>query len=159
MALMPERKFDPAKPLVVRRMLVAGGRHFNPGDVFDWRRMSIAQRRVMQLFDNGKLMHADTAAPTAGKPASDLAGLQAREMVGRPAPEPVLNVEKSVEQETQDEDILAAAAFEPATVFDDGLDLLDMKALRAIAEEEGAPYRVSREAQREAIRENRRVKA
>lgn len=152
MARVPERKFDPTKPLVVRRFFVAAGRHFSPGDAFDWRRMSLAQRRVMQLFDNGKLMHAD--APPAA--ASDLAGLQAREMVGRPAPEPVFNVEKTVEQEMQDEDILAAAAFEPATVFDDGLDLLDMKALRAIAEEENAPYRVSREAQREAIRENRR---
>lgn len=151
MALMPERKFDPTKPLVVRRMFVAAGRHFNPGDAFDWRRMSMAQRRVMQLFDNGKLMHAD-ATPA---PVSDIAGLQAREMVGRPAPEPVFNVEKTVEQEMQDEDILAAAV-EPATVFGDGLDLLDMKALRAIAEEENAPFRVSRELQREAIRENRR---
>lgn len=155
MALMPERKFDPAKPLVVRRMFVAAGRHFNPGDAFDWRRMSMAQRRVMQLFDNGKLMHAEATSEIK----SDLAGLQAREMISRPAPEPVLNVEKTVEQEIQDEDIRIAAAVEPATVFGDGLDLLDMKALRAIAEQENAPYRVSREAQREAIRENRRAKA
>jgi hypothetical protein len=149
MALMPDRKFDPSKPLVVRRMFVAGGRHFNPGDVFDWRRMSIAQRRVTQLFDNGKLTHPEGAAA----PVSNLAALQAREMAGAPAPAPV---EKTIEQEMQDEDILAATAFEPATAFGDGLDLLDMKALRAIAEEEGAPYRVSRELQREAIRENRR---
>lgn len=156
MARLIERKFDPLKPLVVRRFFVAAGRHFSPGDAFDWRRLSLAQRRVAQLFDNGKLMHPDAATPAVAMPRSDLAGLQAREMASRPAPEPALNEEKTVEQEMQDEAILAAAAFEPATVFDDGLDLLDMKALRAIAQEENAPYRVSRELQREAIRENRR---
>ena len=159
MALMPERKFDPAKPLVVRRMFVAAGRHFNPGDAFDWRRMSMAQRRVMQLFDNGKLMHAEATSEIK----SDHAGLQAREMISRPAPEPAVNVEKTIEQEMQDEDILIAALTEPAPApapaFDDGLDALDMKALRTIAEQENAPYRVSRDAQREAIRANRRAKA
>jgi hypothetical protein len=40
----------------------------------------------------------------------------------------------------------------------DGLDDLNMVELRAIAAAEDAPTRVSREAQREAIRENRRGK-
>ena len=37
----------------------------------------------------------------------------------------------------------------------DELDDMNMKQLRAIAEDEGAPYRTSRDAQRQAIREHR----
>jgi hypothetical protein len=46
-----------------------------------------------------------------------------------------------------------------APVEDDGLEELGMKELREIAVVENAPFRVSREAQREAIRENRRASA
>lgn len=158
MPLVPERTFDPTKPTFVRRFFVAAGRHYNPGDLFDWKRLSVDQRRVRLLFEAGKLQHTETA-PT---PKSNLAGLQAREMVAPAPPEPEVTDEDvaemfatpapTVEQEMADEDILAAAA-------DDGLDDLNMKELRAIAEAEGAPYRVSRDAQREAIREHRRTSA
>lgn len=147
MARLISREFNPHAPVYVRRFFVAAGRHWNPGDVFDWPRLAVAQRRVKQLFDNGKLMHEAPA------PESDWAGLQARESVSPPR-EPVITSQPSVETETEDATILASAA-EPV----DELDALDMKALREIAAAEDAPTRVSREAQREAIRENRRNKA
>lgn len=173
MPLVPERTFNPTMPVIVRRFFVAAGRHFNPGDVFDWKRLSVDQRRVRLLFEAGKLMHSPATAqvnvPTSpvqlAESVSDLAGLQAFESItlvatgeiGIPEPEvadgDVLDIFTSptptVEQEMADEDILRAAA-------GDGLDDLNMKELRAIAEAEGAPYRVSRDAQREAIREHRR---
>lgn len=157
MARLISREFHPAVPVYVRRFFVAAGRHWDPGDMFDWQRLAVAQRRVKQLFDAGKLMHE------APMPESDWAGLQARESASS-AP--------SVQTEAEDETILAAAS--EGTAGDDlaeslreaagveptdELDELDMKALREIAAAEDAPTRVSREAQREAIRENRKAKA
>jgi hypothetical protein len=146
MTRLIERAFDPARPVQARRFFVAAGRHFNPGDTFDWKRMAVAQRRVRQLFDAGKLMHG--------------------EAVVTPAP--------TIEQEIEDMDILTTAAAPvdplppegehdeadtPAPPPVDDLDGLNMKELRVIAEAEDAPTRVSREAQREAIREHRRARA
>lgn len=154
MAPLPERVFDPARTVYVRRPFVAAGRHLAVGAEFKWRQWALDQRRVRQLFDNGKLMHG-TAMD------SGLAAMQAREMVGRITPVP------SVEQEMQDDDIHYVAVTTPAAdeppapaeqVTGDGLDELGMKELREIAQAEDAPFRVSREAQREAIRENRRGK-
>ena len=139
MARLISRPFDPTQPVYARRFFVAAGRHYNPGDLFDWPRLSVAQRRVFLLFEAGKLTHdagTEAPAPKAEKPT--------------PAPKPV-------EQEVQDEEILAAAA-EPAPEPEaptDELDDMNMKQLRAIAEDEGAPYRTSRDAQRQAIREHR----
>ena len=139
MARLISRPFDPTQPVYARRFFVAAGRHYNPGDRFDWQRLSVAQRRVFLLFEAGKLTHdagTEAPAPKAEKPT--------------PAPKPV-------EQEVQDDEILAAAA-EPAPEPEaptDELDDMNMKQLRAIAEDEGAPYRTSRDAQRQAIREHR----
>jgi len=136
MPLVPERVFDPTKPVVARRFFVAAGRHFNPGDAFDWKRSSVDQRRVRLLFDAGKIMHPEGAAIEA-------------------APKKV--VETPIAIEVQDDDIHhIAVTAEAAPVEDDGLEELGMKELREIAAVENAPFRVSREAQREAIRENRR---
>jgi hypothetical protein len=139
MARIPSRVFDATRPVYVRRFFVANGRHYEPGDLFDWTRMAVAQRRVAQLFDAGKLMH------TGDAPAAPMSS------VADTTPAPVQTDEPTIQQEVEDEDILATAA--PAA---DGLDDLNMKELRDIAEAEGAPFRVSREAQREAIREHRR---
>jgi len=138
MARLIERTFDPTKTVTARRFFVAAGRHFNPGDVFDWRRMAINQRRVRQLFDNGKLMHTDS------------------EPVVQAAMPPPTSA-PTVEQEVEDMTILAVAAApeEPQ----DELDDLNMRDLRAIAAAENAPFRVSRAAQRDAIREARRGRA
>lgn len=141
MARLIDRSFDPNRPVKVRRFFVAAGRHWEPGRVFPWKKMAIAQRRAKLLFDAGKLMHPDTA-----------------EVVEETAA-------PTIEQEVQDEGIhhiaATAASDEPQTVADadpvDELDGLTMPELRAIAEAEGAPTRVSRQAQRDAIRENRRV--
>jgi len=143
MPLVPERVFDPTKPVVARRFFVAAGRHFNPGDVFDWKRSSVDQRRVRLLFDAGKIMHPEPTFKVSGTAALPIS------------------------VEVQDEDIhhiavtSAAAADEQPTapVEDDGLHDLGMKELREIAVVENAPFRVSREAQRDAIREARRERA
>ncbi len=138
MARLISRPFDPTQPVYARRFFVAAGRHYNPGDRFDWQRLSVAHRRVFLLYEAGKLTHeAGTEAPKAETPKPT------------PAPEP-----KTVEQEVQDEDILAAV-IEPEAAPADELEDMTMKELRVIAEEEGAPYRTSRELQRQAIREHR----
>ena len=138
MARLISRPFDPTQPVYARRFFVAAGRHYNPGDHFDWQRLSVAHRRVFLLYEAGKLTHeAGTEAPKAETPKP------------APAPEP-----KTIEQEVQDEDILAAV-IEPEAAPADELEDMTMKELRAIAEEEGAPYRTSRELQRQAIREYR----
>jgi hypothetical protein len=154
MPLQPERKFDPSRPLFVRRFFVAAGRHLNVEAEFLWRQWAVNERRVRQLFESGKLTHD---VPQR----ADLAGLQARESTAS-APR---TVAPTVEQEMQDEDIHHVAVTAPAAVEQpaapaesDGLDALDMKQLRDIAQAENAPFRSSRTAQREAIREARNAR-
>jgi hypothetical protein len=133
MARLIERTFDPAAPLVVRRFFTAAGRHFNPGDDFDWRRLSVDQRRTRLLFEAGKLMHPQTVQhEMEDKGIPRAAAADAPETPPTP---PLQEVPRAAEA--------------------DGLDDLNIKELRAIAEAEGAPFRVSREAQREAIRARR----
>lgn len=61
------------------------------------------------------------------------------------------NDDKPIEIEVEDNEILAAA------VEGDELDAIDdMKELRVIADAEGAPYKVSKADQRQAIRDNRK---
>ena len=132
MARLIERTFDPNRPVKVRRFFVAAGRHWEPGRLFPWKSMALAQRRVKLLFDAGKLMHPD---------------------YDDAAPETV--AEAPVVVEAQVEDVVLDAVTEPAPAPQDDLDTLSMTELRAIAEAEGAPTRVSRAAQREAIREHR----
>jgi hypothetical protein len=154
MARLIERIFDPRRPLIARRFFVAAGRHYNPGDAFDWRRMAVDQRRVKLLFDAGKLMHPDTDAAPEAEPLIEVAAVGAV-----PAP--------TIAQEVEDEDahhiaITASATDERATSAEqvsDDLDGLNMNQLRTIALAENAPSRVSRAEQREAIRENRRASA
>ena len=165
MAPLPERVFDPARLVYVRRPFVAAGRHLDVGTEFKWRQWAIDVRRVRQLFDNGKLTHRDTPQ------APDLAGLQARESAATVP----LTPEPTVEQETQDDDLhhLAVTAVasddQPAPaeqVTDeqtateqvaDDLDGLNLKQLREIADQLGIPNRVSRQAQMDDIRAFRRA--
>lgn len=150
MARLIERKFNPAAPVLVRRFFVAAGRHWNPGDVFNWRQLAIAQRRVAQMFDAGKLMHADAPeGPVKLTPA---------DIKITPAP--------TASQEMEDEDIhtLAAAAAAALNAANsaaetdepqDDLTDMDMPALRAIAAQIGAPTRLRRSDQRAEIRKVR----
>lgn len=148
MARLIEHTFDPTKPVMARRFFVAAGRHFNPGDVFDWKRSSVDQRRVRMLFDAGKLYHPEPTVTANTQPVETPAA-------------PIVAEEAPIEAEIHDDNVHHAASTAEAasTVEDDGLEDLGMKELRAIAVEENAPFRVSREAQRDAIREARRATA
>lgn len=137
MARLIERVFDQTRPLIVRRFFQGAGRHWNPGDPFPWRQMSISPRRARLLFDAGKLTHSDSTAVFDPPPAMT------------PAP--------TIAMEMQDEDTHHAAV--TAASDDDGLDALKMQELRAIAEAEGALTRVRRSEQIDAIRANRRANA
>ena len=111
MARIPERKFDPARPVFARKYFMANGRRYAPGAPLDWRSASISQRRVAQMFDAGKLIHNDKPEVTV----------------------------------------------ESLDYYTDDLDAIDdMKELRRIADSEGAPYKVSKADQRQAIREHRK---
>ena len=155
MARLIERIFDPNRPVTVRRFFVAAGRHWEPGRAFPWKNMAIAQRRVKLLFEAGKLMHPDAAEPDATEVL----------MPDGAATQPTA---PSIAQEGQNDEahhstvaatatVTTAAEDEPASPAEpvDDLDAMTMPELRAVAEQEGAPTRVSRAAQREAIRGHR----
>lgn len=130
MARLIERKFDPARLTYARKYFTAAGRKFVPGDAFDWQKMAIAQRRVVQMFDAGKLTHKDK----------------------EPTPTPAKPVEITVEDNPLD-----SLSYYDVPVEADDLDTIDdMKELRRIADEIGAPYKVSKADQRQAIRNHRK---
>lgn len=124
MARLIQREFDPARPVYARKYFTAAGRKFVPGDLFDWRKMAVSQRRALQMFDAGKLMHKTTDADFEDA-----------------------DIQAYVETEISKLD-----GYEPNDDLD---DIDDMKELRRIADEIGAPYKVSKKDQREAIREHR----
>ena len=123
MARLIEQKFDPSRPVVARKYFIANGRKYAPGAELDWRKLGIAQRRVLQMFEAGKLCH-DTSARKTEEVA--------------PESNPLENFDY-YEAQKPDTDL-------------DAID--DMKELRRIADEVGAPYKVSKKDQREAIREH-----
>lgn len=148
MARLVERTFDPTQPLVARRFFVAAGRHFKIGDAFDWKRLSVDQRRTKLLFEAGKLMH----------PHQETAQNPAPKAMTEPAKEPDLTPTE-IDDSTPDVVLgrldveVSEAVTEPDT--DDGLEDLNMKELRKVAYAEGAASRTSKDAQIEAIREHR----
>jgi len=127
MARIPELKFDPSRPVFARKYFIANGRKYAPGAPLDWRSASISQRRVAQMFDAGKLKH-DDITPERIKPEI--------------TPERIDNPLESLDYYDAETDDL------------DTID--DMKELRRIADSEGAPYKVSKADQRQAIRDNRK---
>ena len=132
MARIPERKFDPARPVFARKYFTANGRKYVPGTPLDWRSASISQRRVAQMFDAGKLIHNDK--------------MDVIERVNAPE----VTVEDKIEE-------LPDPGDHWHYVVEDDLDAIeDMKELRAIADEIGAPYKVSKVDQRQAIRDYRK---
>lgn len=118
MARIPERKFDPSRPVFARKFFIANGRKFTPGAELDWRKLGVAQRRVQQMFEAGKLGHEGVAL------------------------EPKVDVEQP--------ELFSGEVVDELDAID------DMKELRRIADEIGAPYKVSKKDQREAIRDYRR---
>lgn len=150
MARLIERKFDPARPTYARKYFTAAGRKFVPNDLFDWQKLAVSQRRAMQMFDAGKLTHKDKEPTPKDKALQDF--VEAERYWDAD--------DKSVE----DQDILAAASDDKPDPGDhwhyiepDELDAIDdLKELRRIADEIGAPYKVSKADQREAIRAHRK---
>ena len=128
MARLIERKFDPARPVYARKYFIASGRKYVPGDAFDWKAAMVTPRRAQQMFDAGKLTHKDK--------------------------EPIPEAPKQAEVTVKDN------ALESLDYYDapsDDLDAIDdMKELRRIADEIGAPYKVSKADQRQAIRDHRK---
>ena len=132
MTRIPERKFDPELPVFARKYFIANGHRYEPGMRFPWGTTGVSKRRVMQMFEAGKLTHDDN-------------------MMAESAPvEPEITFKDKIEE-------LAEMGQEwDAEPVGDDLDAIDdMKELRAIADAEGAPYKVSKKDQRQAIRDNR----
>jgi len=142
MARIPERKFDPSKPIYARKAFTANGNKIAGGQQFDWKKLAVAQRRVLQMFEAGYLYHADS------KPVN--VTVEDKTTV-KLAPEPV-----DVTFKDKIEELADMGQEWDAEPVGDELDAIDdMKELRAIADAEGAPYKVSKKDQRQAIRDNR----
>lgn len=130
MSIIPDITFSPSRAAYARKAFAASGRRFSAGDLFDWRKMAVAQRRVLQMFEAGLLTHKEKEPAPKDKALQDF-------------------VEAEQHWDADDHDILAAAS--------DELDAIDdLKELRHIADEIGAPYKVSKADQREAIRSHRK---
>lgn len=124
-----DRKFNPADPVVVRRAFTGSGRHYAPGDAFPWKKLAVQQSRVRRLFEAGYLRH-ESSSLSASPDFTTAAG---GATPSAPDPEP--------------------------RAFSDDLDEIEtMPELRAIADAVGAPYKVSKVDQREAIRDARAAK-
>ena len=124
MARIPERKFDPSRPVVARKYFIASGRKYAPGEAFDWKAAMVTPRRAQQMFDAGKITHND-------------------KIEIKPTPEPV-------EFTVEDNPLESLDYYDELEIID------DMKELRRIADEIGAPYKVSKADQRQAIRDHRK---
>ena len=130
MARIPERKFDPARPVFARKYFTANGHRYEPGMRFPWASTGVSQRRAMQMFEAGTLTHSADDKPTVDA-----------------TPEPV-------EIAVEDNPLESLDYYDEPEADDlDAID--DMKELRAIADEIGAPYKVSKVDQRQAIRDKR----
>jgi len=71
MARLISREFDASKATYARRAFTANGRRFVAGSAFDWRLMSISQRKAKMLFDSGHIGHqtpAPVPVPTEPEP-------------------------------------------------------------------------------------------
>ena len=124
MARIIERTFSAAKPVFARKNFIANGRRFAPGDLLPWRKMAVAERRIRQMFEGGLLTH-EMSSSVDFEEAFAL----------KPEPKTEVITEESEAK--------------------DDLDQIDsMKELRKIADDIGAPYKLSKAEQRQAIRDH-----
>lgn len=68
------RQFNAHRPLEVRIWFRWAGRDYEPGEPFNWKRYSIDQRRVRQMFEQGKLRFAEettSSEPVLTAPVED----------------------------------------------------------------------------------------
>ena len=125
MARIIERTFSAAKPVFARKNFIANGRRFAPGDLLPWRKMAVAERRIRQMFEGGLLTHEMTSSVDFEEAFA-------------------LTPEPKVETTAEEPEVK------------DDLDQIDsMKELRKIADDIGAPYKLSKAEQRQAIRDHR----
>ena len=120
-----ERSFDHKKPVVVRRAFSAAGRTFQEGSDFPWQILSIAVRRVRQMFDSGMLIHPGEYADNT----DDTNDVQSTDTGSAPPPAP--------------------------PVDNSDLEVDSLVVLQAIAQREGAQLKTTKSAQRQAIIDKR----
>ena len=120
-----QTSFQTEYPLFAYRSFFAEGRKFERGQQFPWKEMGISPEKVALLYRTGKVRHQEGDLPKA---------------IVKPEP-----IEAPLKPEPVEDTVEAR----------DELDDLSMPELRAIADEVGAPYKVSKSDQRDAIREAR----
>jgi len=131
MARLIERNFDPRKEIFVRRNFTANAKKFDRGSAFNWRQIALDVKAVKRLYDAGYLYHEENQPATKQEYT----------------PEPI---KPEYTPKSEDQEILSVASGDDLDAID------DMKELRAIANEIGAGYKVSKVDQREAIRAKRK---
>lgn len=144
MARLIEREFDPARPVYARKYFIASGRKYVPGDAFYWKAAMVTPRRAQQMFDAGKLTHKDEAPKQVDVAQKDK----------KIAPE---RIKQEYTPERKPEPLESLDYYDAPLISEEyDLDAIDdMKELRRIADEIGAPYKVSKADQRQAIRQKR----
>jgi len=149
LARLIEREFDPARPVYARKYFIASGRKYVPGDAFDWKAAMVTPRRAQQMFDAGKLTHKDKEP---AKEAPKQADVTVKDEEVTPE-----RIKQEYTPERKPEP-LESLDYYDAPLISEGYDLDaidDMKELRRIADEIGAPYKVSKADQRQAIRDHK----
>ena len=146
--LLTNIPFDASRATVARRPFLANGRRYKPGSDFPWRRLAIDVSKVKRMYDNNFLMHVEPVNAPIDLPQPANAPDRVIDYNHEPIREPA-DVVESVTNPDIKPDIKPDG---------DDLDAIeDMKALRDIADEIGAPYKVSKTQQRKAIREARKA--
>ena len=143
MARLINQKFDPSLPVFARKYFIANGHRYEPGMSLPWRNIGVSQRRIVQMFEAGKITHNDNIA-----------------VKGTVKPEAIIEKDKALEALTEASEYWDAddADFEDQDILSntDDLDAIDdMKELRRIADELGVGYKVSKVDQRQVIRDHR----
>lgn len=83
---LPERVFNPSEPLVAVKSFKANGRHYSPGDDFNWKSQSLDQRRVRQMFDARYVASkAELAKPEVEEKTVETKPKQAAKPTSKPA--------------------------------------------------------------------------
>lgn len=128
--------FDPNKPVYVRRSFRGDGRYWPIGARFNWKHLTVNDRRVAQLYSAGRLTH-DVPSDKPGADAPDSADVGAGVV-------------------TDELETVETPEHTGDTSESDELDAIDaMSELRKIAKKEGAPLKTSKANQRISIRQNR----
>lgn len=127
-----KQSFDIRLPLTARRSFTSHGRKFKSGDSFQWKDRSIDVSSVRRLFDAGRIYHADNETSKVETSKAE-----------------------TPKGETPNPDRAQIAALGDQSADGSEFSGMKMKALRVIANEEGAPIKTSKAAQIASILDNR----